>query len=464
MGKFTSTPEVNKVQISDEWGDEVQTTMKSENWLVRAEFAGCGKTTSILRLAKMHNMNILMITPYNKLSIELKKEGVESCTLAKVFGYNKIKGMVDVTKYDGVCFDEIGLYMHRTLLSIYRFMRQHPTIRFFATMDLDQINPCEVGLNNITHIKDYREKSINLLFPNQITLRHNKRLKTKEDQDKLRQMKEDILHTDMSVEEMCKKHGISTIYKYDDVKTSTNISFFNATRQRVNRLVREKIIKKPNEFLKGDRLVLKKRIDSNTFVNHIYKLKAITKLGFTVTDDEDEIPYPIKFLCHFDFDYCNTCHAVQGTSISNDYTIFDSNSPHADRFWLYTAVTRAREFKQLNVFIHPPNEVRQWEYKRVFQYLSLKVEGYKQQDKDAGREINKETFVDAPFILDLLKKHKSCDRCKEPYEFDNAYSSSNITLQRVENEDFHSKTNCILMCLGCNRTLSNNDLDMYKTF
>ena len=57
------------------------------------------------------------------------------------------------------------------------------------------------------------------MFPNQIILEHNKRLKNKEEQLKLKQIKHDIFDTKQDVSTIMKKY-FKTINNYRDVTTT----------------------------------------------------------------------------------------------------------------------------------------------------------------------------------------------------------------------------------------------------
>ena len=61
--------------------------------------------------------------------------------------------------------------------------------KIFATGDLDQLQPFGFQLNNVQDKKEYLKRIFDMMFPNQIILEHNKRLKTEEDKLKLRQFK-----------------------------------------------------------------------------------------------------------------------------------------------------------------------------------------------------------------------------------------------------------------------------------
>lgn len=463
MEKLFKQRMANIVHIDDEYSEIVQEQMKTGNWLVKGLLPGVGKTTAVITLAKKYDINMLFVTPYNKLAIELRKDGVQCCTLAKVFGYKKAKSRINVNDYDAVCFDELALYNIKCLLGIYRFMNDHDNIRFFATMDLDQIQPFQMGLNHVTDMRAYIDRTITMMFPNQILLKQNKRLKTKAEQDRLHDMKKDIMG-DTPMGEVCEKYGLNVIRgEYCGVQTTTNISYFNKTRVKVNQHVRENIVKKPYAMAKGDRVVLKRRIDGSTFVNELYKIVQIDKKAFTVSDGEYTIQYKIKYLDHFDFDYCNTCHSLQGCSTSDSITIFDSNSPHVDKYWLWTAVTRVRSFGQLNIFIHSESDVRKYNFSKMMQYFTFKVDKYKEQDKTAGRSMDNKDYIDAQWIYETFRHNRCCMKpeCTAPFEFDDKYSKSNLTVQRWDSDFPHTKGNCLLLCVDCNRALKEHNQDMY---
>ena len=64
-----------------------------------------------------------------------------------------------------------------------------------------------------------------MMFPNQIVLKYNKRLRTKEDQEMLYQIMLDIFNMDIDVTVTMKKY-LKTIYKMSELTTSKSYSFF----------------------------------------------------------------------------------------------------------------------------------------------------------------------------------------------------------------------------------------------
>jgi len=94
--------------------------------------------------------------------------------------------------YECICFDEIMINPPHILQQIDYFMKQNPEKFFFATGDVDQLQPIQCYANNVQNSPLYLSECIDQMFPSQITLTINKRLKTDEQRETLRQLKEDI--------------------------------------------------------------------------------------------------------------------------------------------------------------------------------------------------------------------------------------------------------------------------------
>lgn len=55
-------------------------------------------------------------------------------------------------------------------------------------------------------------------------------------------------------------------------------------------------------------------------------------------------------------------------------TIFDVNTPYVDRYFVWTALTRATDFDNVTIFQHPKEEVTNLHISRVKQYFEQKSE------------------------------------------------------------------------------------------
>ena len=72
-------------------------------------------------------------------------------------------------------------------------------------------------------------------------------------------------------------------------------------------------------------------------------LEPMENIGITITMD--------KLIKHFKLPYANTRDSVQGLSgISKKITILGCITPYVDRYFIWTAPTRTRNLKNVQVF------------------------------------------------------------------------------------------------------------------
>ncbi len=87
------------------------------------------------------------------------------------------------------------------------------------------------------------------------------------------------------------------------------------------------------------------------------------------------------------------------------------------------------------------------------QYLKLKIEGYKKQDMEAKRTIDKEKYIDDDWLFKQIEKNKNCPLCHSNYYIaldDENNVRCNISVDRLNNDLEHTKENCNLLCVECN--------------
>ena len=310
-----------------------------------------------------------------------------------------------------------------------------------------------------------------MMFPNQIVLKYNKRLRTKEDQEKLYQIKKDIFNMDIDVATTMKKY-FKTIYKKSEVTSTKNLSYFNFRGEKINKYVQNNIIKVPKEAVKIDdsyyyaglELICKKYYKLKNiclYTNYAYILKDITNRKFTVVEpvDDVEIKLDINLLKkHFKLPYCSTVHSVQGLSIDEEICIFDCNTPYVDKYFIWTAITRARDLKNVTYFHHSDNEIKRLEESRKLQYLKLKINYYKIQDMDAKRDITRDLYIDVSWFTEAINNTDRCSLCNCSYYMvldENNTIMCNISVDRIQNESPHHKENCHLLCIECNCSRGN---------
>ena len=117
---------------------------------------------------------------------------------------------------------------------------------------------------------------------------------------------------------------------------------------------------------------------------------------------------------------------------------------------MWVAVTRATDLD--NVYFYTYDETMKESL--IKDYFDKKCEGYKRQDRLAGREIVEEEYVTGDWFMSKTKVNARCSNCGDvSVSFDSGVIRSNITAQRNDNSLCHTVDNCILMCCHCNVSL-----------
>ncbi|HRP37434.1 MAG TPA: hypothetical protein PLS50_06530, partial [Candidatus Dojkabacteria bacterium] len=476
---------VQQFQIKDEWKyDEFQELFDDDNndlknnWFIGGDLPGVGKSHAVASY-KYNNHNILFVPPYNNLAQETAEgkdlDAITGNMLLGIYGdgkeYVKMK-QYNVNKYDCICFDEILLNNPQKLHKIDLFMKSHPRIKFFATGDVDQLQPIEFNFNNVNR-QEYMMKCINHMFPNQIMLTIPKRVKTEDERETLRQLKKDIFDKSKDVIQTLQAHGFKMITRLDQLRSTKNISYFRYRTNLVNSYVHKNLIKTENatvcinnvNYWRGLVLVCKKHYknkEDKLFTNKKYTIITISKNKFSIFDSFTKkiLSFDIAMLSHFQLPYSNTCHSVQGLSIDGPITIFDVNSAYVDRYYVWTALTRATNLNNVTIFKHSDYAVCASEKAKQKQYFVEKVKGYKHQDNMSGRVYDENSFITADWINETFENLEShvCSVCREPYEIYtfNGEVHSNLTVDRIDSSLAHTKDNVRLCCKTCNATKSNH--------
>ena len=84
-----------------------------------------------------------------------------------------------------------------------------------------------------------------------------------------------------------------------------------------------------------------------------------------------------------------------------------------------------------------------------------KIKRYKGQDRDGKRDISKDNYVTAEWLMKAVKKPCSCCGSDFYISCDTGNVNSNITADRIDNSIGHSLDNIVPMCKFCNCCKSN---------
>jgi len=145
-------------------------------------------------------------------------------------------------------------------------------------------------------------------------------------------------------------------------------------------------------------------------------------------------------------------------TIDEKYTIFDCDAPHVNRNFVWTAITRSTDMKNISIFKMNVYKASALEKSKRKQYFENKIKGYVEQDKKAGREIDDKNYIDWDWLSDQFEKQGGlCSMCQNPFEvvLRNGNVVSNVSADRIDNKKCHLKTNCDLKCVKCNTSKSN---------
>jgi len=147
--------ETQQLNITDEWNvnELCDRFEKHRRVMVRAEFAGCGKSHACKAMERRGH-KVLFVCPTNKLAQNNRENGV---TLNTFFGVgmsenpNDKIGKFDDTPWDVIVFDEIYFANIRMLARIKRYSEQNPNKIILATGDTNQLETIDLVSDQIDY-------------------------------------------------------------------------------------------------------------------------------------------------------------------------------------------------------------------------------------------------------------------------------------------------------------------------
>ena len=503
-----------------------------DNILIRGDMAGSGKTTACMQYKydnsafydiddegnKIYygsDIISLCICPDNRLCKGIKKDhGINAITRHKLMGElvasEQKRSGYDVKPFDAIIFDEFGKYNARDKAKIWRFKEAHPEKKFIFNEDGEfQRKPFGDNFNNIDDLAKYYKRAVDFTCGNCITLHFNKRLKDPKEQERAKQFKEDLFNMDIDPMETIKKYGYYVTKDKEEI-TDNVLRYFSKDKMiaPINNKIHQRHLPKEGIFnsklgkiWKGLKLVCKSQFTefetgNKLITNYEYEIIDIKrKLGFdkvdsdgmhikgvmkkslkwfvTLFDSDDDITIDINIKSIHKFmklPYCMSVDSAQGLTfeLGKKTTVMDCDIAHIDRNYIYVALTRVQQISDIIVLESSESDKQILRRSHQDLYLRLKIQGYKKQDKRAGREIIEEEYCT---IYDIYNMWARQERCNGGYcggeEFyitnnGNGREISNITLQRRINGTSHHKKNCFLMCDKCNKILSDKVVTIPK--
>ncbi len=153
---------------------------------------------------------------------------------------------------------------------------------------------------------------------------------------------------------------------------------------------------------------------------------------------------------HFIHSYCRTCHSFQGSSIDGKITTFKWRFFFVRRKWLYTAVTRATELKNVFFFSGPTTD---YDETALDNYFAKKVKNCKKQDLQHGRPLTDKFITPTWLKAQFGKVYHDCGDCFR-FDIKGKVVESSLSADRLDNLECHHLKNIVPRCVTCNQRKS----------
>jgi hypothetical protein len=442
--------------------------------MFRGDFGGCGKTHMAVELAKKFTSTdrIAFVCSWNSLKHTMEDDGLNAWTSYGWFGMRpdmhepkKPNGYMKIG-FDVVIFDELNLNDQNMLNIIYKFMQNHPEVKFIATGDKHQCEPIDQALNNVQSQRDFIEDITNRMFPDVCRLTEVKRASCKE--HLTTGFKHECKHCVESQAEFMRicqiplqcmnqgqtvKHclrllladeGITKSVEFVD--TDKSVCYFNETRAMINK--RQHFLHNTKDIFEGLELVCTRRVmkGSNCLVHKhdTVKVSEIREKGITIDTRDGEVDIDDDYIWRlFDYNHCGTAHSYQGRSEKVEMAVYDMfGNPYIGLGEIVVMLSRPR-LPQDVVLVTKVIRKSAKDWKRT-------IKQHMEEDFKKNRPFDEDDFVTDEWVGEqlLIQKYK-CEICAQVID--------SPSINRLDNSKAHEKDNCRMSCHICNVSAGNNE-------
>lgn len=343
--------------------------------LIKANVPGAGKSHSVL--SKFADETIV-VCPTNALCVEFENKyaGCRAITLHRFLRINSLQEnenqLVEQEAMemhrrsnpfdtDGMesnkvlLLDEIFMYPFKLLVKLQYRLRMCNAKAIYATGDLNQLPPVD---EEYDWMKEARLNAIHQMFPNQMTLTKCKRMHEEQDNRlmedlcksffTMKTVAEMKLLTRMSFRDISLKMAIESLQNDDFVA----VCYYNRTCHQIAHFVLPSKVDIGVQLVNRKRFVTKKK-GKVLNINYEYKVVHVGDKHVSLENihNQEIIEGVPKFhvMSNMHWYKTRTCHSLQGSSLSSKLLIFDFNSKHITKEFLYVALTRARNISEIYI-------------------------------------------------------------------------------------------------------------------
>ena len=434
------------IQDSDDWEKIMDVLVEKDGLLLQAD-AGCGKTYVAKKMASIL-ANVKKMAPTNKAALNLKGSTIHKFLNMDIEGNVSTKILNHIKKNVKYIFvDEISM-ITKELWRRLAFVKRATGVKFLLIGDDKQLEPVEDE-----KLKDYfNHPAVKYLCNN------NRNILTvmKRFNPELKQHLNHVENVD--------------IRKFPFKETQINIAYTHKTRKAVNKKWNDRL--KPKNALyipmiKDDdkhgqdmyvytKLPLIARRNDNKnqmyFNNETFEVTGYDEAKIYLyterPNDQGELEvHAIDIDIHevqklFYLNYCSTIHKVQGTTITECFTIWDWNHHCMNKKAKYTALSRGTCPEHISI-VGTYNEDDCNDIK-----ICHKLSGYARSDAEKGYE--NDLTVDKVKVL-LAKQNSACNICNcDLKTFYAPNDPQQFSVDRIDSRLGHTCSNIQLLCWACN--------------
>jgi hypothetical protein len=462
------------VKDSSNW-KELLNIANDKGGLLLVGDAGKGKSYAINEISKV--ISLKKIAPTNKAALNVNGSTIHSFLRLDKEGKIKLSFLKNLkkNKVTHIAIDEISMINKTMWSKLVLLKRMMPKLIFILVGDDKQCKPIEE--DEAKSVKYFDHPVMKYLTNNnrnvlQVLQRFPKELSI-------------LLE---NVNEINTK-------QFKEKNTPINLCFFNNTRKQVNKMWNKKLKKEDNLFIKEDitighsqdvfiynnlpviAMTTKREMKDETvnakaktikkkdkeyvekpplFVNsETFHVVSFTESKITLQNERTNGIHSFEievkdFHKNFCINYCSTVHKSQGDTILEDYTIYDWEN--MDTELRYTACSRSKRINQFGfnrtVFIQPEGNTN------FIKNIKRKLTAYVKSDDE--KKLRND--LDIKSIIDKHQKQKGlCALCSCEYSCSNysKFSNNQFSIDRIDSKLGHTKSNCQMVCFGCNRQKGN---------
>ena len=446
--------------------------------LITSPFPGSGK--SFLAAKAVDKDTGVVVSYTNQLLSAFRQQGFKHCYSAHKYFGGSVKGRAlrrpgGRGEASSLLIDEVYMlpfhFLERLERDIDDLGREEGGVPIIATGDPNQLDPWTEG----THDRGAHQRAVDALFPVRILLMEPKRYRP-EDRPLLYRIYGELIpgavanlrrvaergrapelalalasiDPDVDPQELltperfAARYGFRTITR-DRITSDMKIVSHTNLYMTLQANAREEEWTQPGKLFSYNSDKDPGGHDG-CFVNKMaYSLSAVGADKVRIVDEEGEEVELTRTLLRQAFrpEGTLTVHSCQGMSLEDEVVVawgapFDWKSAEellALRRLIFTAVTRARDFSRL--YIATDHDEVCTSVRRKYRAMA---DGYKQQDRRAGRDTTHN--VDARGVHQLMAAARyRCAMCGR---------GEGLTLERTDVDLPHTLQNCYVLCLTCN--------------